>query len=154
MTTVDGATQISTELTDDTALDQLFQPPSEIALHPEWVERYDSLVLRLQRDANGLPMDMAQKMLIERQASTYIRLLWYQTEGGMSERQLIEMNKLYLAYTAQFQKVLQASDEVLRQDMVNKFSEIVQEIPKLIQSDTDRKRVFHFIREQFQSLGF
>ena len=72
----------------------------------------------------------------------------------MSERQLIEMNKLYLAYTAQFQKVLQASDEVLRQDMVNKFSEIVQEIPKLIQSDTDRKRVFHFIREQFQSLGF
>lgn len=145
---------VTTDVTDESALERLFQPPSEIVLDLEWVERYEALVRRLQRDASGLPMDMAQKMLIERQASTYIRLLWYQTNGGMSERQLTEMNKLYLAYTAQFQKVLQASDEVLRQDMVNKFSEIVQEIPKLIQDDEDRKRVFNFIREEFHSLGF
>lgn len=154
MSTTATEAQVTTDLTDDDALNQLFQPPAEIALISGWPERYFAVVRRLQRDAMGLPMDMAQNMLIERIASTYIRVVWYQTNGGMSERQLGELNKLYLAYTAQFQKVLQASDEVLRQDLVNKFAAIVEEIPKMIRDKEDRTAVFHYIRENFQALGF
>ena len=154
MSTTATEAQVTTDLTDDDALNQLFQPPAEIALISGWPERYFAVVRRLQRDAMGLPMDMAQNMLIERIASTYIRVVWYQANGGMSERQLGELNKLYLAYTAQFQKVLQASDEVLRQDLVNKFAAIVEEIPKMIRDKEDRTAVFHYIRENFQALGF
>ena len=154
MSTTATEAHVTTDLTDDDALNQLFQPPAEIALISGWPERYFAVVRRLQRDAMGLPMDMAQNMLIERIASTYIRVVWYQTNGGMSERQLGELNKLYLAYTAQFQKVLQASDEVLRQDLVNKFAAIVEEIPKMIRDKEDRTAVFHYIRENFQALGF
>jgi|SRR6478736_5506291 hypothetical protein len=139
---------------EDDALQRIFQPPFEIREHPTWVEMFHAQVAILRRDSAGLPLDMAQRQLIERIATTYVRVKWFETMGGMSQTQLVELNKLYLAYIAQFQKVLAASDEVLRQDLLNKMAKITQDAVKLISNDEDRARVRSYLMEQFTALGY
>ena len=113
-------------IADEDVLATLFLPPVEIRESPEWVERFNALVRSLRRDSSGLPLDMAQTMLIERIASTYIRLLWFQATGGMSDAQLDKLNEMYLKFVTQFQKILQSSDEALRQDLLKKSMDICQ----------------------------
>lgn len=139
---------------DEEILAALFQPPAEIRGNAEWTARYEALVRSLRRDSSGLPLDMAQMMLIERIASTYMRVSWYQSEGGMTDNQLDKLNEMYLKYTTQFQRVLQASDEVLRQDLLQKMLVITTDAVKLISSDDDRKAVRRHFQEKFAALGY
>lgn len=154
MVSTETSTQNTSDLNDEMALEHLFQPPIEIVQNSEWTDRYHAVVRRLRRDASGLPLDMAQNMLIERIASTYIRTIWFQTNGGLTESQLENLNKLYLAYISQFQKVLQASDEVLRQDIIKKFTGLVLELVKRIKNEEDRKNARSYLHAQFTALGF
>lgn len=154
MTDVSSALDTASAMSDEEILDALFQPPAEIRERREWVERYDALVRSLRRDSSGLPLDMAQQMLIERIASTYMRVSWYQTEGGMTDNQLDKLNEMYLKYTTQFQKVLAASDEVLRQDLLQKMVTISTDAVKLISNDEDRKAVRRHFQEKFAALCY
>lgn len=113
-------------LSEADALARLFRAPAEIRGNAEWESMFTAQVTQLRRDAAGLPLDMAQGQLIERISSTYIRLKWYEFTGGMSATQLLDLNKLYLAYVAQFQKILQSSDEALRQDLLLKSMDICE----------------------------
>lgn len=154
MTEAASAQTSDTAVSDEEILAQLFQPPAEIRDNPEWRARYDALVRSLRRDSSGLPLDMAQMMLIERIASTYMRVSWFQSSGGMSDNQLDKLNEMYLKYTTQFQKVLQASDEVLRQDLLQKMVTISTDAVKLIRNDDDRKAVRRHFQEKFAALGY
>ena len=127
MTDAPITTTVTTDVTVDAdPLARLFRPPAEVLFNEEWTELFHEQVRQLRRDAAGLPLDMAQSQLIERIASTYIRVKWYESAGGMSNTQLLDLNKLYLAYVAQFQKILQSSDEALRQDLLLKSMDICE----------------------------
>lgn len=139
---------------DEDALDRLFRPPAEIRAVPEWEQMYEALVRGLRRDAAGLPLDMAQRTLIERVASSYIRVAWHQFNGGMSATQIEKMNDTYLKYVTQFQKVLAASDEVLRQDLLQKVQNISVQAVELIRDPEDRKAVRRHFRDNFAELGY
>jgi DNA-directed RNA polymerase subunit F len=159
MTTPTTAPDVTTDVTDASALERLFRAPAEVLGNSQWVEMYDALVRALHRDSMGLPLDMAQSMLIERIASTYIRLSWFTTNGGMSDAQLDKLNETYLKYTTQFQKVLQSSDEALRQDLLKKFVGITSEVVKMIPDTTDelravRNQIRSFLAEEFRAIGY
>lgn len=159
MTAPTTAPDVTSDVTDAAALERLFRAPTEVRDNPEWVEMYNALVRALHRDSMGLPLDMAQNMLIERIASTYIRLAWFTAMGGMTDAQLDKLNETYLKYVTQFQKVLQSSDEALRQDLLKKFVKITQEVVKMI-PDTDaqlqaiRSRIRTFLAEEFRAIGY
>ncbi len=144
------------DLVDEETLNGLFRAPNEIRNHPDWIEMYDALVRSLRRDASGLPLDMAQVMLIERIASTYIRLSFFGTFGGASNTQIAQMNEQYLKFTTQFQKVLQASNDVLRADLVTKFGKIMADGVEMIPDDENetRHKVRRFFGTKTREMGY
>lgn len=145
---------VTNDMTDESALEVLFQPPFEVRENEQWTAAFHATIRSLQRDASGLPLDSAQRQLIERIATVYVRWKWAEATGSLSENQRDMLHKQYLGMLTQFQRVLLASEEVLRQDLIAKFSKIFVGIPEIIQDDDTRKKVRSFIREQTAALGF
>lgn len=135
-------------------LGALFRPPSEIVGNAEWVRLFEMQVAQLRRDAAGLPLDMAQSQLIERTATTYIRLKWYETNGGLSSAQLTALNELYLKFVAQFQKILQTSDEQLRQDLLLKSMDICERAVDQFEDQSVRHTLRQHFKTEFAALGW
>jgi hypothetical protein len=152
----DTTTTPTNDLVDEETLAGLFRAPAEIRDNPEWVEMYDALVRSLRRDASGLPLDMAQVMLIERIASTYMRLSWYGAFGGATNAAIDRMNDQYLKFTTQFQKVLQANDDVLRADLVTKFGKIMADGVDMIPDDANdtRMKIRRFFGLKTREMGY
>jgi hypothetical protein len=141
---------------DDEAFVQLFQAPAEIRGNAEWEAIYADQLRLLRRDAAGLPMDTAQAQLIERTATTYIRLKWYETFGGLSPAQLDKLNETYLKYVTQFQRVLQVSDETLRRELLLWMQKVAMDSVDLIPEDGlgTRQAVRRHFAENFASKGY
>lgn len=135
-------------------MSRIFTPPSEIAGDPQWVETYEAMVAGLRRDAAGLPLDTAQMLLIERQATTYIRLKWFEVNGGLSGAQLAKMDETYLKHVTQFQKVLSSSDEALRQDLLMKTMDIAESAVELFQDPETRRTLRQHFQAEYAKMGW
>lgn len=147
-----GASRTEVEHAD--VITRIFAPPSEIAGNAEWVSLYEAMVTGLRRDAAGLPLDMAQTLLIERQATTYIRLKWYEVNGGMSTAQLAKLDETYLKHVTQFQKILSSSDEALRQDLLLKTMDIAEAAVELFEDKEIRNKLRQHFKGSYAQMGW
>ena len=116
----------------DAVPEALFSVPDVIRGNEEWESLFHDQVRRLRRDSQGLPLDTLQIQLIERVSTLYIRLKWAETMGGLTPNQLNMLNDQYLKFVTQFQRVLQASDEALRQDLLQKMEKIAVKAVEII----------------------
>lgn len=142
------------DVVDDVIPETLFRVPDVIRGDEDWEDLFRDQVRRLRRDSQGLPLDTLQIQLIERVATLYIRLKYAETNGGLTPNQLAMLNDQYLKFVTQFQRVLQASDEALRQDLLQKMEKITLKAVDLVRDDDDRKAVRRHFQESFAALGY
>lgn len=142
------------DVVDDVIPETLFRVPDAIRGDEDWENLFHDQVRRLRRDSQGLPLDTLQIQLIERVATLYIRLKFAETNGGLTPNQLAMLNDQYLKFVTQFQRVLQASDEALRQDLLQKMEKITLKAVDLVRDDDDRKAVRRHFQESFAALGY
>lgn len=133
-------------------LAQAFSLPEYIAEDPTLAAVYEEIVRRLRREASGLPMKTAHMLLIERMASFYVQIRWKENHNEFRGYQQKEYNTYWLSLTQEFNKVLQANDEKLREAMLLEVQTIVGEAISLISDPTDRQNVRRKLAEDFASL--
>lgn len=139
----------------DEPLDELasaFTLPEHLAEDPALVALYDEIVRRLRREAAGLPMKTAHTLLIERIATFYVTIRYKENHDDFRGYQQKEFNAYWLSLTQEFNKVLQANDEKLREAMLLEIQNIVSDTMKLITDPADRQNVRRKLSEEFAKL--
>jgi hypothetical protein len=139
----------------DAPLDELaaaFELPEYIAEDEVLSGLYHEIVLRLRREAAGLPMKTAHMLLIERIASFYVTIRYKENHQEFRGYQQKEFNTYWLSLTQEFNKVLQANDEKLREAMLIEIQTIVSDTLKLITDPADRQNVRRKLSEEFAKM--
>lgn len=139
----------------DAPLDELaaaFELPEYIAADETLAGLYHEIVLRLRREAAGLPMKTAHMLLIERIASFYVTIRYKENHQEFRGYQQKEFNTYWLSLTQEFNKVLQANDEKLREAMLLEIQNIVSDTLKLITDPNDRQNVRRKLSEEFAKM--
>lgn len=140
----------------DEPLDELasaFTLPDYLAEDDELVALHEEIVRRLRREAAGLPMKTAHMLLIERIATFYITIRYKENNDSFRGYQQKEFNAYWLSLTQEFNRVLQANDEKLREAMLLEVQDIVTKAVGLISDATDRQNVRRQLAEGFAGLG-
>jgi len=138
-------------------LELAFELPEYIAQADDgrYLALYEELVLRLRREAQGIPMTTNMWILLERIATKYVILKYREdthfTWVGSGEKdfgaQLLENQK-------EFNKVLAQSQEKLLQSVMMEVNKITRGGLELIKDDEDRRNVRRFFQEQYSRIGY
>jgi hypothetical protein len=138
-------------------------PPDDLArafVLPQWVRDdlelvvlYDNIVTRLRREAAGLPMNTVQQLLLERIAFNYIALKHKEANNGFARAsEQKDFNAWLLSMMQEFNKLLMANQDKLRDAMMLEIQKVLSEGLSLIRNDEDRRNVRRHLAGQFAQL--
>lgn len=137
----------------DDGLARAFQLPAFIQEEPALAALHLEVVARLRREALGLPMNTVQQLLLERIAFTYVLMKWKDENGGYARTsEQKDFYTLWLSMTVEFNKLLSASGDKLRDALLVEVQKIVTESLKLVTNSEDRKAVRRSLSESFSSI--
>lgn len=134
-------------------LEHAFSIPDHIQTDERLVTLHAEMVQRLRREAAGLPMNTIQQLLIERIASFYVQIKYKENTNTFTANQQKEYNSYWLQLTTEFNRLLQASDDKLREALLIEIQKIVGQAIDLITNPEDRKTVRRTLQEGFASIG-
>lgn len=147
-------------MADESPLDAA--PPDDLArafVLPEWVDQHDmralhtAIVERLRREASGMPMNTVQQLLLERIAYIYIVLKWKEeTNGFSSPGQQKDFNAWWLSMTQEFNRLLTANQDRMREALLMQVQQIVNDSLRLISDEEDRRTVRRALAEAFAAV--
>lgn len=136
---------------DDLAV--AFALPEEIAQDSDLAALHSALVTRLRREAAGLPMNTTQQLLLERIAYNYIVMRFKERTGGFSTpAQQKDYNTFWLSMTQEFNKLLLANDDKLREALLMEINKIVLGGLEIIKDPEDRRSMRRYLQEQFAAI--
>src|SRR5688572_9415277 len=142
---------------DLTDLDGIFHLADLAVTDPNLRMQYESIVHRLRKESEGVPMNTIQLLLLERIASNYIMLRQREVSRfvNVTPQQQKELNTFWLAMTSQFQKTLQKASAA--EDREAAFREIGQSINRVLKNIEDpetRTMVAEALAAEFKAAGF
>jgi hypothetical protein len=136
-------------------LDRAFRLPRYIQEDTELNDLFDSMVLRLRREALGIPMNSVQTLLMERIASMYVIIKYREDHdnwAGASQQK--DFNDYWLKCTVEFNRILTANDDKLRQAMLLEIQKVVMDSLKTISDPEERRRVMRDLSGSLANAGF
>lgn len=145
----------------ESPLDQ--SPPDDLArafVLPAWVREdpelsalHASIVRRLRSEAAGMPMNTVQQLLLERIAFNYIVLKHKEENQGWSRAsEQKDFNTWWLSMTQEFNKLLMANQDKMRESLLLEVQNIVVGALRMIPDDEVRQNVRRHLAEQFASI--
>jgi len=133
---------------DDLA--RAFRLPEWVLEDPELESLHGAIVARLRTEARGMPMNTVQQLLLERIAYNYIVLKYKEeTNGFTSPTQQKDFNTWWLAMTQEFNKLLMANQDRMRDAMLAQVQDIVKGVISTVADVEERKRLRRELSEQF-----
>lgn len=147
-----------TDSTLDTApadeLELIFSLPEEIRADPTLVRIYTEIRTRLQREASGLPMNTVQQLLLERISFTYVLMKFKEQNGGFARtNEQKDFYAFWQTMTAEFNKLMLANKDELRDALINKIIQIVEKsISQNVTDAEERKAVRRMLSEEFAAI--
>jgi hypothetical protein len=109
-------------------LDRAFTLPDVIE-DVELRELYEVLVARMRREAEHLPMNTVQQLLIERIAFNYIAMRWYEARRLFAHTTAQkEFNTFWLSMTREFNAQLRAQDDEARNALIKQIVGIITDV--------------------------
>jgi hypothetical protein len=129
-----------------------FELPQAIQDSARMLNLHSEVVSRLRREAAGLPMNTVQLLLLERIATFYVQVKMRELEG-VAVRELRELNSFWLSMTQEFNRLLTASQDKLREQLFTDIQAILNDAIKENVTDQDvRKNLRRTLAENFASL--
>lgn len=129
-----------------------FRLPASIEADPEMVELHGEIVRRLRREASGISMNTVQQLLLERIATQYVATKVREQAGTLSLRDMKEQNTVWLSMTQEFNRLLMASEDKLRDALMAEMQEIVIGSLDLVADKETRQTLRRHLAEQFASI--
>jgi hypothetical protein len=135
-------------------MERAFRMPAYIAEDEGMSALFNSMVERLRREAQGLPMNTVQQLLIERMASFYVQIKWKEDHdqwSGASQQK--DFNTYWLSLTTEFNRLLAASDDKLRAAMLVEVQGVVNEALELVSDREERRSIRRKMAEDFAAIN-
>lgn len=133
-------------------LARAFQLPPAIAGNEALTELHAEIVARLRREASGISMNTVQTLLLERIATQYVTTKLREEQGQLSLRDMKEQNAAWLSMTQEFNRLLLASEDKLREAMFREMQEIILGSLELITDDETRRNVRRHLAGEFAAI--
>lgn len=122
-------------------LEEAFRLPDN--LEDEFGSLHQEILTRMRREAAGIAMNTVQQLLMERIATTYVQAKQREATGALTLKDIKDQNASWLAMTQEFNKLLQASQDKLREAL---FAEIQKIIGDAMDEITDETSLRNFRR--------
>ena len=150
------------DVTTDNPLDNadelsvIFRLPADVVENePELAELHLEWIDRLRSESRGIPMHTVQEFILERIATKYVMLRYRELHGGWvgvnSEK---DAHSQWLDLVKEWNKVLAAGHEQLRDAVLQQAEQISREALELIEDDETRRTLRRHFKERFASIGY
>lgn len=138
------------------ALDRAFRLPTHIAEDEDLRVLYQEMVSRLRAESLGLPMHTAQEILIERIATKYVQIKYREEHGwaGMGVNGEKDANAQWLDLLKEWNRVLAAGHEQLRDALLKQAEQIAIEAVNLVDDSDTRQTLRRHFKEKFAAIGY
>lgn len=140
-------------------------PPDDLARAfelPAWLneenaqglrELHSAIVSRLRSEARGMPMNTVQQLLLERIAYNYVVLKFKEeTNGFTTATQQKDFNTWWLSMTQEFNKLLMANQDKMREALLLEVQRVTTEALSLVKDPDDRRNVRLALSEGFAAI--
>lgn len=97
-------------------------------------------------------MNTVQTLLLERIATQYVTTKLREEQGQLSLRDMKEQNAAWLSMTQEFNRLLLASEDKLREAMFREMQEIILGSLELITDDETRRNVRRHLAGEFAAI--
>ncbi len=146
-------------LTPLDSLDHAFTLSEGVCSDPEMRDLYEILVTRMRREAQYLPMNTVQQLLIERIAHNYIVLRMREREpigtpnGFESARTQKDFNTFWLSMTHEFNGMIQRADKGNRDAILGEVRDLVLQTLSKVKDASTRRELMLSFSEAFDQAG-
>lgn len=123
----------------DDGLAEAFKLPQSIQDSEAMAGLHAEIVLRLRREAAGLSMNTVQQLLLERIATFYVQTKIRELEG-VGVKELRELNSFWLSMTQEFNRLLLASQDKLRDALFMEIQKVLESALKETVDDADTRK--------------
>lgn len=137
----------------DDRLERAFRPPQYIAEDEELNALYEEMVGRLRAEALGIPMHTMQQFLIERIATKYVIIRYREEHGWVGINTEKEFNQQWLELLKEWNRVLQSSQEQMRDALLREAEKISVDAVNLVPDPETRQALRRHFKERYAALG-
>lgn len=147
-------TEQSLQLSPQQGVDWAFHLPAETP--DEYLALHADIVARLRNEAAGFPMNTIQTLLLERIAYTYVVIRM--KEDGVLARfaranEAKDYNTFWMDMTKEFNKLLASGQDKLRETLLLRVKDVVDEAIKVVTDDHSRRELRRALSEGFASIN-
>lgn len=136
---------------DDLA--RAFRLPGWVTEDPEMEALHGAIVTRLRNEARGMPMNTVQQLLLERIAYNYIVLKnKEETNSFSTPTQQKDFNTWWLSMTQEFNKLLLANQDRMREAMLMQINDIIRGSLEIITNPDERRDLRRKLAEEFAAI--
>lgn len=132
-----------------------FTPPAHIREHAEINGLYEEIVRRMRAEAEGIPMETNQLLLLAQISQDYAEMKYRDETNswvGTNSRQVAKDQ--WIKLMAEWRQVLKDNKDKISDQIVADFVRITNEAMKKVRDNEDRKSAMLFMKEQFASKGY
>lgn len=132
-----------------------FTPPAHIREHEEINELYEEIVRRMRAEAEGIPMETNQLLLLAQIAQDYAEMKYRDETSswvGTNSRQVAKDQ--WVKLMAEWRQVLKDNKDKISEQIVADFVKITNEAMKKVKDNDDRKTAMLYMKEQFAAKGY
>lgn len=132
-----------------------FNPPAHIREHAELNELFEEIVQRMRHEAEGIPMETNQLLLLAQIAMDFVEMKYRdETATWVGTNARKDAKGQWISLMAEWRQVLKDNKEKISEQIVADFVKITNEAMKKVKDNDDRKTAMLFMKEQFASKGY
>ena len=132
----------------------VFSKPYVIVGNERLEQVFDDMVHHLRSEAAGIAMTTIQATLIERIASTFVRIKnAEENPGDLTPTQLRELNKQYGEFIKEFNSLLAANHEQQKAQLIESMSRVIRETIPVISDIPTQRKFSQALAQNFAKIG-
>jgi hypothetical protein len=131
-----------------------FTPPAHIREHEELNELFEEIVERMRREAEGIPLETNQLLLLSQIATDFVEMKYRDETGWQGTNARKDAKAQWISLMAEWRQVLKDNKEKISEQIVADFIKITNEAMKKVKDNDDRKTALRFMKEQFAAKGY
>jgi hypothetical protein len=141
------------------SLDAAFDLPETVCDDPGLRDLYEVIVQRMRREAQYLPMNTVQQLLIERIASNYIMLRMKErapvgsSDGFAHASVQKDFNTFWLSMTREFNSLLATANSGNREAILGEVRDLVLSTLGEVRDPTQRQHLMLSFSQAFEAAG-
>lgn len=131
-----------------------FTPPAHIREHEELNALFEEIVARMRHEAEGIPMETNQLLLLSQIATDFVEMKYRDEIGWQGTNSRKDAKDQWVKLMGEWRQVLKDNKEKISEKIVADFIKITNETFKQIKNDEDRRNAMRFAKEKFAASGY